>query len=113
MVNTGKAVESDRELMEQVEARIADSLDRFSDRLTRVEVYLNDENGDKPGSDDKKCTLEARPAGQQPVVVTHKGATLEQAYEGAAREMTALLSSRFEKQQHVKGGESIRHLPGD
>lgn len=111
LVNTHKTVERDSELIGEVEGRIADSLDRFSGRLTRVEVYLTDENGDKGGPDDKKCTLEARPAGHQPVVVTHKAATFEQAVDGAAREMVSLLSHRLGKENNVKGGESIRHLP--
>ncbi|MFI6871516.1 HPF/RaiA family ribosome-associated protein [Nocardia sp. NPDC050406] len=113
LVNTGKDVDSNQELIEQAQARIAEVLERFSDRITRVEVYLNDENADKGGPDDKKCTLEARPAGQGPVVVTHKAATLEQAYDGAAREMVSLLSHKFGRQRDVKGGESIRHLQAD
>ncbi|WP_280356132.1 HPF/RaiA family ribosome-associated protein [Nocardia otitidiscaviarum] len=113
LVNTGRAVEGDQGLLDAARERIADVLGRFGDRITRVEVYLSDENGDKGGEDDKKCTLEARPAGQGPVVVTHKAATIEQAYDGAAREMVSLLSSRFGRQRDVKGGESIRHIPAE
>lgn len=56
----------DTHVHEAIEGKLA----RFSDRLTRVEVHLGDTNGhNKPGPHDKRCTLEARPAGKDPIVV--------------------------------------------
>jgi hypothetical protein len=53
-----------------------------------VEVHLSDENSDeKVGTDAKRCVLEARLAGRQPIAVSHQAATLEQAIDGAARKM--------------------------
>mgnify|MGYP006172692853 CR=1 FL=1 len=58
---------------------VDDALARVSSRLTRVEVHLADENAGKGGADDKRCMIEARPAGQSPVAVTNHAATLEEA----------------------------------
>ena len=55
-----------------VEERLADTvrdfLNRFGDRITRVEVHMSDANGGK-GGDDKRCLLEARLANLQPIAV--------------------------------------------
>ena len=62
-VNTGDNVEGREELIARVEAGVAAALSRFDDRLTRVEVHLGDENAGKSGAADKRCMIEARPAG--------------------------------------------------
>jgi Sigma 54 modulation protein / S30EA ribosomal protein len=64
------------------------ALDHFSNRITRVEVHLSDQNSDKkPGTADMRCLLEARLAGLQPIAVSHQATTLEQAIEGAAEKL--------------------------
>lgn len=107
-VNTDDSVEGRDALVSQVEVAVEAALERFGDQLTRVEVHLSDVNSGRGGSEDKRCMMEARPAGQQPVAVTHHGATLEEAYEGAAGKLENLLQSRFGRQQNVKGAPSIR-----
>lgn len=95
-VNTDRNVEGGDALVELVEAEVSSALERFEDRLTRVEVHLGDESGDKDGGGaDKRCMLEARPAGMQPVVVTDFSDTVEQAVAGAAQKMQSLLNSTF------------------
>ena len=69
-VNTDDNVKGNDELTRHVEAEIGAALSRFSDQLTRVEAHLSDENAGKSGGADKRCMLEARPAGKQPVAVT-------------------------------------------
>ncbi|WP_238815514.1 ribosomal subunit interface protein [Nocardia brasiliensis] len=109
-VNTGSGIHGGASLIERAEAEIASVLDRFSAQLTRVEAHLTDQNGAKGGPDDKQCVLEARPNGQPPVAVTHRAASVEEAYTGAAESMAHLLDSRFGRLHHTKGGESIRHM---
>lgn len=93
-INTDSNIEGHDELTQQVEAVIRDALDRFSERITRVEVHLSDENSDKKfGIDDKRCLLEARLAGLQPTAVSHQAATLEQAVDGAAEKLKRSLES--------------------
>lgn len=95
-VNTDRNVEGSEALVQMVEAEVQYGLDRFDDRLTRVEVHLGDESGEKDGSGaDKRCLLEARPTGMQPVVVTDFADTVEQAVVGATGKMRSLLNSTF------------------
>lgn len=93
-VNTDRNIEGDDELVQQVESVVRNALDRFSRKITRVEVHLSDENSDKKvGTDDKCCLLKARLASFQPLVVSHKATTLEQAVDGAAEKLKRSLDS--------------------
>lgn len=86
-INTDSNIENDEKLTQQVEAVVAGALDRFSDRITRVEVHLSDENSHKFGSNDKRCLMEARLGGLQPIAASHQTATLQQAIDGAAEKL--------------------------
>ena len=98
-VNSDNHIESSIRLEEWVRTTIESTLDRYEEDLTRVEVYLRDENGDKPGPHDLSCRLEARPKGHQPVSVLHKADTLEQAIDGAATKLDHALEHLFGKLQ--------------
>jgi hypothetical protein len=54
---------------------------------------MSDENGDKSGPNDKRCVMEARLEGRQPVAVTHQATTMEQAVDGAAHKLSRLIES--------------------
>ncbi len=93
-VNTDSNIEGNEQLAQQVEAAVKDALDRFSAQITRVEVHLSDENSDKKGgAEDKRCLLEARLAGLQPIAVSDEAATLDQAVEGAVEKLKRSLDS--------------------
>jgi ribosome-associated translation inhibitor RaiA len=80
------------ELINQVKAVVLGALDRFGDRITRVEVHLADQDSSQKFSDrDKRCLIEARLAGRQPIAVSHQGATLQQALDGAADKLQKAL----------------------
>ncbi|MEQ8846223.1 HPF/RaiA family ribosome-associated protein [Botrimarina sp.] len=98
IINSNSQVLMDQESIEQHEAEIAAELDRFKERLTRIEVHLTDENSlAKGGDDDIRCLMEARPAGQQPVGVEVRAATVEQALREGADTLKRRLSTMFEK----------------
>jgi ribosome-associated translation inhibitor RaiA len=93
-VNTDSNVEGNREVAQYVEAEVENGLEHFSEKITRVEIHLSDENSDKKsGTKDMRCLLEARLAGLHPATVSHKAATLEQAIEGAVDKMKRSLES--------------------
>ena len=94
-VNSDSSVAVDSELSRLVESTVNKALERFNDRITRVEVHLSDVNGPKPGIQDKRCLMEARPAGLDPVAVNNQAATLEEAVWGAAQKLKRLLDSLF------------------
>jgi ribosome-associated translation inhibitor RaiA len=97
LVNTDSSVDGDEALATSVEETVRHTLGRFSDRLTRIEVHLSDENSHKHGADDKRCTLEARIAGRDPAAVTHHASDLTKAVAGAADKMKHMLDSVFGK----------------
>lgn len=96
-VSSDKGVVVDRELTLFVKAELRRALSNFADRLTRIEVHLSDVSSNNPSlpDTDKRCLLEARPAGQKPVSVSDKAATVEQAVRGAAGKMQRRLETRF------------------
>jgi ribosomal subunit interface protein len=72
------------ELEASLSGFINKSLKRFSDRITRVEVHIEDENSDKGGKNDKRCSIEVRPENFEPIIVTSKSDNLIQAVREAA-----------------------------
>jgi len=93
-VNTDRNIDGDTALTQQVEDVVRSALDRFKERITRVEIHLTDENSDKKvGAGAMRCLLEARLAGLQPIPVSHQAATLEQALDGAVEKLKRSLDS--------------------
>lgn len=86
-INTGHNIDGREALAAHVRGVVESVLDRVSDRITRVEVHLSDENGVKHGQDDQRCMMEARLAGRPPTAVTHHAATLDLAVDGAAAKL--------------------------
>jgi hypothetical protein len=78
---------------EQLKAIVEGVLGRFADHITRVEMHLSDENASKRSEDDKRCLLEARPEGRNPIAVSHQAATLILAVEGASEKMARAIDS--------------------
>ncbi|MBA3847477.1 MAG: HPF/RaiA family ribosome-associated protein [Planctomycetes bacterium] len=93
LVNTDSTVQGGDHLSERYHARVEQAIARFSDRITRVEVHLGDDNKAKGGSDDKHCTIEARIAGMQPLAVSAEGGSLDQAVDGAADKLHRAIDS--------------------
>jgi hypothetical protein len=76
--NTDKNVIGNEELTGSSTSLISEELSRFSHQITRVEVHFSDEDGNKDGFNDKRCLVEARLAGMNPIAVTNKANTHEQ-----------------------------------
>jgi len=98
-INTDKNIEGTVELISHFTEVLKDSLSRFDDQVTRLEVHLSDENGSKNAGDDKKCVLEARLKGANPVVVTTIAATLHQSVKAASDKMFLTLEKNLEKKR--------------
>lgn len=72
---------------------ISSQLGRFNEYITRIEVHLTDENNDKVGIDDKRCVIEARLKGHNPIAVKDIADTYDNAVNGALRKMKASLDT--------------------
>lgn len=93
-VNTDRNIDGHETLTTHVSTVVVSALSRFSDRITRVEVHLSDENSDqKHGGDDKRCMIEARLEGRQPIAATHVATTVDFAVDGAAAKLCRLIES--------------------
>ena len=100
-INTDHNIEGDEVLVAQVSGVVEDALNRFSDHITEVEVYLSDENSAKKGgNNDIRCLMEARLEGQKPIAVIHHAATSEQAVDSAADKLARLIESTLERLHH-------------
>jgi ribosome-associated translation inhibitor RaiA len=102
-VITDNHVDGSDGLQQFVETTVQAALSRFGDRVTRVVVSFADQNSDKGGDNDKRCTLEARLAGLSPVVVKSDAGTMEDAIDGAVDKLVQTLDRAVEKTSGTKG----------
>jgi hypothetical protein len=94
-VNSDRTVVVDARLKDVVRSDVDRILKNFVDRLTRVEVHLSDVNSLKGGSADKRCLVEARPAGARPLSTSASADHLATAIGMALRKMRRALTSFF------------------
>jgi hypothetical protein len=112
LVFTDSHITGSEELSRRVTNVVDDVLDRFRDRITRVEVYLSDENSrQKGGGDDKRCVMEARLAGLQPITVRHLATSGMQAVEGASAKLANTLQRTVRRSENLRGRVSMAGEP--
>ncbi|MCC6432220.1 MAG: HPF/RaiA family ribosome-associated protein [Gemmatimonadaceae bacterium] len=102
-LNTDNHVDGNRDLFRDVETELSRSLARFAAHLTRIEVHFHDDNASKSGVNDKRCTLEARMAGHDPIAVTNTADTVRGSFVGARDKLARLLEKRLAKLRPPKG----------
>ena len=108
-VNTGSGIDNSESLQRWASEHLTETLDRFQQDITRIEVQLGDENSGKAGNADKRCMMEARLAGHQPVAVNHHAVTQDEAFRGAARKLLNALDHTLGKiRDHHRDRDSIR-----
>ncbi len=101
-VNYGD-VEVSPTLNEHVIDRVNHALKHRTERVTRVEVHLRDDKSKRKGQSDRRCVMEARLAGCDPLAVTHKAHDLYDAVNQAADKLARAIShhlGRKEKDKH-------------
>ena len=91
LVNTDNSIDGSDKLADTCSARVDKALDRYRDRISRVELHLGDTNGAKTTPDDKRCSLEVRLNGMAPVAVAANGMSLEQAVDRALHKVTSAI----------------------
>jgi ribosome-associated translation inhibitor RaiA len=110
-VNTDKAITHDASLDQHVEGVVQSALQRFGEHITRVEVHLGDVNGSqKSGANDKRCMMEARVAGLQPIAVTDHAGDVRQAISGASGKLVRALDTALGKRSDVKHNTPVADL---
>lgn len=112
--NTDHNIQAQPELTATLETHLEETMERFASQLTRVEVYLQDTNAEKSGPNDKRCTIEVRASGYDPVVVTHEAAAIGPAFNAALDKVVRTLDRRFgrlrDKKAHTPRAEQPPEL---
>jgi ribosome-associated translation inhibitor RaiA len=86
-INTDNNIAGREELVEWAKGKVESTLGHLAEHITRVEVHLSDENGDKGGSHDKRCMMEARLKGHNPIGVSDEAESIGQAIDGAVEKI--------------------------
>lgn len=100
-VNTDNHIEGTQDFQDHVKAVISKSLSHFSEEITRVEVHVSDENGPKDSGKmgDKRCLIEVRLAGVNPISVIDHNSNLHAAIAGAADKAQRTIGKLVEKRR--------------
>ena len=98
-VNSDHHIAAQAGLTTHVETSVTAALERFREKVTRIEVHLADENGEKSGPADKRCTIEARLTGLNPIVVTDHADNLHQAIQHASIKLGKAVATAVERHQ--------------
>ena len=102
LLNTDRNIDGGEALALRVRVDVEVALAHFSERISRVEVHVSDENATKRGQEDKRCVMEARLEGRSPVAVTSHAATVDLAVHSAAAKLSRLID-------HTLGSEQRPH----
>jgi hypothetical protein len=112
-VNTSNGIENKETLERWADSFLNESLARFRQEITRVEVQLTDENSGRKGAADKRCMLEARLNGHEPLAVNHHGETQDEAFRGATQRLVRLIEhtlGKLDRHEH-RARDTIRKDP--
>ena len=108
-VHTDDHIQGGESLLRWAQEETASRLARFREQVTRVEVFFSDVDGSKSGAADKRCVIEARPAGRQPVAVRAEAAKVPDAFAAAADKLVRALGGDLDRAKAGrKGRETIR-----
>ncbi|WP_141736384.1 HPF/RaiA family ribosome-associated protein [Oligoflexus tunisiensis] len=110
-VNAHNSITAPARLQSWASEELERALSRFSTKLSRIEVYLSDENQHKEGSNDKRCSIEAKMDGFPMMAVAHQGDTIGEALQGAAEKLQRMLDKKLGKLQHHKGNTPVGGEP--
>ncbi len=97
-VHTDHNIDGHEALATWVTGVIEESLAGVTDRITRVEVHLRDENSDKKaGVDDMRCVIEAKLEGRPPLAVTEHAPTIHDAVISASGKLSRLIDHTIDR----------------
>lgn len=98
-INTDRNIDGSAEMIAHFTGVVKEQLSRFEENITRLEVHLSDENAHRDAGSDKKCVLEARLKGKDPIVVTTTEDTIHKAVKLAAEKMFLTLDKIIQKER--------------
>lgn len=88
---------------------IHSKLDRLKEHVVRVEVFLTGVDAMKStGGPGKKCVLETRANGRQPMAVNAEAEKVRDAFNAALEKLRRAVESDLDKLRDKNGRESVR-----
>jgi ribosome-associated translation inhibitor RaiA len=96
-INTDKNLSVDDNENVALSKIISEGLKRYIGKITRIEVHLGDVDGKKESFNDKRCLLEARLEGFNPIAVTNHANSHKTAVKGAVDKLKTSLDTRLKK----------------
>ncbi len=96
-VNPGDVDHSDA-IETFVEEQVTHALRHHTEQVTRVEVHLRDMNGPKSGMD-KRCMMEVRLAGHDPIAVEDDATSLYDAITQTAGKLQRAVQRKIERHE--------------
>jgi ribosome-associated translation inhibitor RaiA len=113
-VNTSNDIENKQALERWATDYLNEQLARFDQDITSIEVQMTDENhAAKGGGVDKRCMMEARINGRDPVAVTNYAPDQNLAFRGACEKLAKALDHTFGKldRREHRARDTIRRDP--
>jgi len=110
-INTDHNIQGNEALIAKFSSAIESALSRMSDHITSVQVHLSDDNGDKKGKNNKRCMIEARLEGRQPIVAIDHAATLNQALYSAIDKLLSMIESILGRQHDQRNRKTEQSEP--
>jgi hypothetical protein len=96
-INTDKNLSVDDNENVALSEIISAGLKRYIEKITRIEVHLGDVDGKKESASDKRCLLEARLEGINPIAVSNFADSHKTAVKGAIDKLKTALDTRLKK----------------
>jgi ribosome-associated translation inhibitor RaiA len=91
LVDADDHLHGSQDLTARIEGVVEGALERFTERIIRVEVRLSDLNSGRPGERDMCCHMEAHAGGLKPIAVSHEAVTLTEAIHATASKLERAL----------------------
>jgi hypothetical protein len=106
-LRTDNHIPNRESLAEGIRADVESALSpQYSDRVRRIEVYLQDLNSHKGGVD-TRCAIEIHLAGHQPLAVSMEAVNVDEAVTGAVAKLGHALEHTFGRLQDRNGNVSM------
>lgn len=106
-VSSDSHISAGEEFIDEIKTDMEQAFERFLPQLTRLEVHLGDENSHKSGARDKRCLIEARLAGLEPIAVAEHAESLDLAISSAVTTLEKTLDRTLGRLDQKKGRVSF------
>jgi len=107
-VHTDNLIEGGEALAKWVQSELQPRLSRFKEYTTRVEVFLSDTDARKTQGGLKRCVLETRVSGRQPIAVNAEAEKIADAVTAATEKLMRALETDLGRLKDKNGRETIR-----